>query len=311
MEIRMNENSLHAGENAARTLTLSVDAAYRSHGIRLALLSPAGRRFLTPEITLTNGEAQYPLPACVLDAGGRLLAQIVAENNDLQVVKSEVFGFDVERSIQVDGALPGTDGLITLGSLHNALTAAEETLALCARTADLPTVPENVSAFENDADYATKAFVQDTVDIAQRESLPDHDHDERYFTVVEMTDLLAEKADITDLPATAAGSFTLNSQLTGAEVSWSSIKQIGDIVYVKLGIDLNAAIGSNSVLLGAISGVTGPINSATIVPCMTTRTGAGDHAAFATFGLGSVAVGSTDPDDEFIYIEACYQAATS
>ncbi|MBQ9507524.1 MAG: hypothetical protein IJR51_10245, partial [Clostridia bacterium] len=157
MEIRMNATGLHAGENAARTLTLSVDAAYRNHEIRLALLSPAGRRFLTPEITLANGEAQYPLPACVLDAGGRLLAQIIAENEDLQVVKSEVFGFDVERSIPTEGAQPGADGLITLGSLHNAVTAVEETLALCARTSDLPTVPENVSAFENDADYATKA----------------------------------------------------------------------------------------------------------------------------------------------------------
>ena len=311
MEIRMNENGLHAGENAARTLTLSVDAAYRNHEIRLALLSPAGRRFLTPEITLANGEAQYPLPACVLDAGGRLLAQIVAENDDLQVVKSEVFGFDVERSIPTEGAFPGADGLITLGSLHNAVTAVEETLALCARTSDLPTVPENVSAFENDADYATKAFVEETVDIARRESLPAHDHDERYFTVVEMTGLLAEKADLTDLPLTAAGSFTIDQQRTGAAVQWSSIKQVGDIVYVKLAIDLGAGIGSNSVVLGSISGVAGPANSMTVVPCLTGRSGAGYHLGYATFGMGAVAVGSADPDDEYVYIETCYQAATN
>lgn len=309
MEIRMNGNGLHAGENAARTLTLSVDAAYRDHEIRLALLSPAGRRFLTPEITLTNGEAQYPLPACVLDAGGRLLAQIVAENDDLQVIKSDVFGFDVERSIPTEGAQPGCDGLITLGSLHNAVTAVEETLALCARTSDLPTVPENVSAFENDADYATKAFVEETVDIAQRESLPAHTHDGRYYTETETDALLAEKADLTDLPATAVGSFTLDQSLTGATVSFSRVRQIGDAVYVSLLVELGEAIGSSSKLLGTISGVANPAATATVVPCLTKGSGANDtHLAFATIGIGAVAVKSTDSSDEYVYIETCYQA---
>ena len=309
MEIRMNATGLHAGENAARTLTLSVDAAYRDHEIRLALLSPAGRRFLTPEITLTNGEAQYPLPACVLDAGGRLLAQIVAENDDLQVIKSDVFGFDVERSIPTEGAFPGADGLITLGSLHNAVTAVEETLALCARTSDLPTVPENVSAFENDADYATKAFVEETVDIAQRESLPAHTHDERYYTETETDALLAEKADLTDLPATAVGSFTLDQSLTGATVIFSRIRQIGDIVYVSLQIDLGSGIGNQSKILGEISGVSNPAGTATGVPCLTEASGTHDtHFAIAAIGFGSVAVKSTDSSDEYVYIETCYQA---
>ena len=309
MEIRMNATGLHAGENAARTLTLSVDAAYRDHEIRLALLSPAGRRFLTPEITLTNGEAQYPLPACVLDAGGRLLAQIVAENDDLQVIKSDVFGFDVERSIPADGAQPGADGLITLGSLHNAVTAVEETLALCARTSDLPTVPENVSAFENDADYATKAFVEETVDIAQRESLPAHTHDERYYTETETDALLAEKADLTDLPATAVGSFTLDQSLTGATVIFSRIRQIGDIVYVSLQIDLGSGIGNQSKILGEISGVSPPAGLTMAVPCLTEASGTHDtHFAFAAIGFGAIAVKSTDSSDDYVYIETCYQA---
>ena len=57
MEIRMNEPRLNAGENNARTLTVFVDEAYRDYEIRLALLTPAGRRCLTPELTLEEGAA--------------------------------------------------------------------------------------------------------------------------------------------------------------------------------------------------------------------------------------------------------------
>lgn len=309
MEIRMNEKELHAGENAARSLKVSVDAAYRNHEIRLALLSPAGRRFLTPEIALTNGEAQYPLPACVLDAGGRLLAQIVAENDDLQVVKSEVFGFDVERSVPTDGAFPGADGLITLGSLHNALSAVEDALALCARTSDLPTVPENVSAFENDADYATKAFVEETVDIAQRESLPDHTHDDRYYTEAETDALLALKADA----SVVRGLFTPDQAMEYASPLESDVRQVGSMVNLYIEVDKGSAFGSNEVTLGTISGVSKPMRNGIKTICLTHKLNGGYHYGLAKIDkpTGEVKLLCSEPTDEIAYINVSYQAATS
>ena len=308
MEIRMNEKELHAGENAARTLTLSVDAAYRDHGIRLALLSPAGRRFLTPEIALTNGEAQYPLPACVLDAGGRLLAQIVAENDDLQVVKSEVFGFDVDRSIPADGAQTGSAGLITLGSLQGALNAVEETLALCARTSDLPTVPDNVSAFENDADYATKAFVEETVDIAQRESLPAHTHDDRYYTEAETDALLALKADA----GVVQGLFTPDPAMEYASWLESEVRQVGSMVHMYLEVNKGSAFGSNEVTLGTFSGVAMPQRATIVTVCLTDKLNGGFHYGMAKIkNNGTVKLICSEATDDCAYINVSYQTATN
>lgn len=171
MKIECLNGPLCEAENDARILTLTVDAAFASHEIRLGLLTPAGRRYLTPAITLTNGAGEYPLPACALDARGKLKAQIIAQNGAGQVAKSEVFAFPVARSIPCETAQTAASGLITLGSLDtavNALAAAVAALAPVAGSGSytdltdrpvIPTVPETVSSFANDAGYLTAADV--------------------------------------------------------------------------------------------------------------------------------------------------------
>ena len=167
MKIECLNGPVCAEENNTRTLTLTVDAAFSGYEIRLGLLTPAGRHCLTPEIALSNGVGTFALPASVLDAPGLLLAQIIAENGAGQVAKSEIFAFPVERSIPVGAARQTSDGLITLGALHNAVAALEafaEGLPPAAKSGSytdltdcpaIPTVPANVSAFVNDAGYLT------------------------------------------------------------------------------------------------------------------------------------------------------------
>ncbi len=239
MEIRMFEKNLNEGENKARTLQLTVDGACAEHEIRLAFLTPAGRRLLTPPIPLIDGSAQYELPACVLDAGGRLLAQIIAESDTLQITKSEVFGFDVDRSIPTDGADTDGETLITLGGVHDGLLDLQETVALCARRSELPAVPERVSAFENDADYATRAYVLDTVAAAEREAVPAHTHDDRYYTQMQTDALLQAKADGDDVTAALAGK--AEALIVTAEVDFENGWVINPSTTAKVIYDASAA----------------------------------------------------------------------
>ncbi len=155
MEVKYTGPGPCAGENGTRALTVAVEPAYRTYTVRLAFASPAGRVYITPALTLTNGEATYPLPSCLLDSPGKLRVQAVAESGDGRIAKSEIAIFRVERSIAARAARePETGGLISLCTLHTALTAlsaAVEGKADAAHThaydgltgkPTIPTVPE-------------------------------------------------------------------------------------------------------------------------------------------------------------------------
>jgi|GEM_PF-2945537 len=153
MRLELIGDSIYEGENRSRTLNIAVGEAYSGYEIRLAFLSPAGCRCVTPEIELDGTEAQYTLPYSVLDAPGRLLAQIIAEDGEQRVVKSEVYAFDIEKSIMPDSAVSEGDGLITLTDVKESVEALFNELENYALLTDIPT---NVSAFNNDAGYLTE-----------------------------------------------------------------------------------------------------------------------------------------------------------
>ena len=165
MEVKYTGPGPWAGENGTRDLTVTVEPACRSYTVRLAFASPAGRVYITPPLTLTDGEATYPLPSCLLDAPGKLRAQAVAESGDGKIAKSEIACFRVERSIAARAARePETGELISLYTLHTALTtlsAAVDGKAAAAHThayseiTGTPTVP--VISTDISADAASDA----------------------------------------------------------------------------------------------------------------------------------------------------------
>lgn len=199
MKIECNNGPLMAGENDARTLTLTVEEAYASHEIRLAFLTPNGHRCLSPEIRVENGTAAYPLPACLLESSGKLLAQIIAENGEGQVAKSEVYAFSVERSIQCDAGDFTTAGFVTLGALDDAVKDLQADMASLspaafsgswadlADTPTIPVIPQNVSAFANDAGYLTRHqslaayYTADETDAAITEAIEGRGSGSIYF----------------------------------------------------------------------------------------------------------------------------------
>ncbi len=129
MEVKYTGQGPCAGENGTRALTVTAEPAFWQYTVRLAFASPAGRVYITPPLTLTEGEAEYPLPACLLDAPGTLRAQVVAEGDGGRLAKSEIAYFRVERSIAARAArAPETGGLISLETLHSSLLALDERL---------------------------------------------------------------------------------------------------------------------------------------------------------------------------------------
>ena len=100
MRLELLDKSIYEGENDSRELVVSVDEGLSDYEIRLAFLTPAGCRCMTNELALENLKARYMLPSVLLDAPGRLLAQIVAENDEQHIVKSEVYSFFVEKKRQ-------------------------------------------------------------------------------------------------------------------------------------------------------------------------------------------------------------------
>ena len=254
MELKLQNGVPVSGENDARLLNVAVEEAYASDEIRLAFLTPAGRRLLSAPLTLTNGEGQFPLPAAVLDADGRLYAQIVAENDDLRVAKSEMFAFDVEKSVRCGETEPVGSGLITLGGVQTQLSLLQS--AFDAHTHDARYYTEG----EADALLAGKA---DAV----------HTHDGRYYTEAEADALLAGKADaahthdgryyteaevdalISSVTGDTVASGTFTPQDENADILYSRVWQRGDTVYVNVGMALSAAPERENVILGQLGGV--------------------------------------------------------
>ena len=194
MRITLTDARLMQGEHHADSLHLSAGSLPENAEVRLAFLTPRGRRCESPAVELTDGEGDFSLPQSLLDGAGRLLVQLLAETDD-RLLKSEVFAFDVERSIDATGETP-EEGFFSLSGACRRLDALafdlaafmdETEAALAGKQAALtfdetPTagsenpvssggvkayvdaaIPKKVSALTNDAGYQNGSQVAATV----------------------------------------------------------------------------------------------------------------------------------------------------
>ena len=127
MRITLTDARLMQGEHHADSLHLSAGSLPENAEVRLAFLTPRGRRCESPAVELTDGEGDFSLPQSLLDGAGRLLVQLLAETDD-RLLKSEVFSFDVERSIDATGETP-EEGFFSLSGVCRRLDALAFDLA--------------------------------------------------------------------------------------------------------------------------------------------------------------------------------------
>lgn len=260
MDIKMISDGAFEGENDTRSLLLTVEEAYRDYEIRLAIFSPAGRRFLSQPIPLTGGSAVYPLPAAVLDAKGMLLAQLVAADANSHLVKSRVFPFRVERSILFREEYAENGALITLSGVFSQVQSLWESLEDYALKAEIPTKTTDLI---NDAGYLT-----------EHQSLAD------YAKTADVNTALDLKADKTEIP-------TLDAEpVNGSENAVQSggvYTAIQEAIQEGAGITVDTAlsgVSTNPVQNKAVKAALDLKADGTDIP--TVKTGVFSHSASLT-----------------------------
>ena len=253
MEVELLNDGLFSGENDAKTMRVNVGEAYATDEVRLAFLTPAGKRLLTPPLTLTDGEGTFLLPASVLDADGRLLVQIVAENNDLRTAKSEVFAFNVEKSIRCGEEETLPDGaVITLGRVNTRLSALETAYR----------------GHTHDDRYYTETEVDALIAAATGADLSEYAKKADLATVA-TSGSYADLNNKPTIPTVATGSFT--ALVSVSSETNISVKQVGNVVFI-YGVlalpDGSTLADLGGIFFGTLSGVSAPYDP-TSMPVLT------------------------------------------
>lgn len=101
MKITADFKRLHSGENESRTLTVEKGDEYEALSGKLALITPMGRIYISDELSFSEGRAEYPIPAMLLDGKGELIVQLVLYNDGGFTVKSPVERYPVFASVDM------------------------------------------------------------------------------------------------------------------------------------------------------------------------------------------------------------------
>ena len=153
MKITAEFEHVYEGEHGTRVLFATPDAADLQKQLRLAFRTPAGKLWLSEALTPENGVCAYPLPQVLLDGKGTLEAQLLVTDEDGRCVKSAVYPFPVEPSLDPDAVADGA----RVGAL-SALCAKVE--ALETRIATISEIPmELVQAALSQLRRQTDAFL--------------------------------------------------------------------------------------------------------------------------------------------------------
>lgn len=106
------------------------------------------------------------------------------------------------------------------------------------------------------------------------------------------------------------GGFTPTN--ANSTVVYQSVRQVGSIVYVAMGIQLPAVFGRQNVTLGTLTGVDAPGNTIAVSACVTTgNTTAYNPASVIISAGGYVALVCNEQNDTTVWINTCYQAPLS
>ena len=89
---------LHVGEHNARKLKISIENKYAGMDVKLVFFTPAGRSYLGDVTGFSSGEAEFALPSALLDAPGKLFAQLLVYKGRELLCKSRVSEFFVRPS---------------------------------------------------------------------------------------------------------------------------------------------------------------------------------------------------------------------
>lgn len=101
MKITADFKRLHSGENESRTLTVEKGDEYAALSGKLAFITPMGRIYISDELSFSEGRAEYPIPAMLLDGKGELIVQLVLYDDNRFTLKSPIQRYPVFASVDM------------------------------------------------------------------------------------------------------------------------------------------------------------------------------------------------------------------
>ena len=208
MKITADFKRLHSGENESRTLTVEKGDEYAALSGKLAFITPMGRIYISDELSFSEGRAEYPIPAMLLDGKGELIVQLVLYDDNRFTLKSPIQRYPVFASVDMMDLPECTDAKLMslidiidelmnksdVGHIHGDIYFTKDEIhSLLKGKSDTSHLHEGV--------YLTEAQL--------RQLLPEipgtifeHNHDGRYYTreFVDkaLSDINAQQASVQD-----------------------------------------------------------------------------------------------------------------
>ena len=125
MEVASISVSFNAGEHNYRVIDVTLEPSVADKTVRLAFITPKGRRFLGSRLKINGLKASYEIPSQLLDGKGKLYVQAVVYDKTEFIAKSRVVSFDVKGSID-EWQYNGSDGAISPEYLEDRLDENSE-----------------------------------------------------------------------------------------------------------------------------------------------------------------------------------------
>ncbi len=191
---------LNSGEHNSRIITVNVDSLYWNKKVKIGFVTPMGKVFITDEIKLTEGSAQYVLPYELLDGKGLLLAQLIVYEDEKYVIKSPVYELPVYASVD-DMSCPCVtpEGVKSLAFLYEVLMTKSD---IGHRHDDIYFTEGEINgllALKSDITHLhdDRYFTESEINgLLEKKSNVGHVHDDRYYTESEADGLLEGKSDV-------------------------------------------------------------------------------------------------------------------
>ncbi len=125
MEVASLSACFNAGEHNCRVINVTLDKAAEGKSLRLAFITPKGRRFMSGNLEVSELKASYEVPSELLDGRGKLFVQAVVYENGEFIAKSRVESFYVDGSLD-DWDFTENGGLVSPESIADSIDELRE-----------------------------------------------------------------------------------------------------------------------------------------------------------------------------------------
>lgn len=102
-----------SGENECTQLEITLDECLCDKWVYIDFIKPDGTTYKTPKLDIVNNKVIYDIPNSLLDQKGTLKVQVVLQNEEGEIWKSNIKTYGVNPSINATDDIPNQDDFIT------------------------------------------------------------------------------------------------------------------------------------------------------------------------------------------------------